>query len=83
MKKLLTALALAPMLLIGALAHAQTHSDKETKADIERHRAMAAVHEAAAKCLESGKGHDVCQKELQTACKGLGIGKYCGMRHAH
>ncbi|MFN7153903.1 MAG: hypothetical protein ACK4OE_09425 [Acidovorax sp.] len=83
MKKLLTALALAPMLLVGALAHAQGHSDKETKADIERHRAMAAAHEAAAKCLESGKGHDVCQKELQTACKGLGIGKYCGMRHAH
>ena len=83
MKKLLTALALAPMLLVGALAHAQAHSDKETKADVERHRAMAAAHEAAAKCLESGKGHDVCQKELQTACKGLGIGKYCGMRHSH
>ena len=84
MRKLLTALALAPLLLLGALAHAQdAHSDKETKADIERHRAMAAAHEAAAKCLESGKGHDTCQKELQTACKGLGIGKYCGMRHAH
>ncbi|MBU0747934.1 MAG: hypothetical protein KKB95_00950 [Gammaproteobacteria bacterium] len=83
MKKLLTALALAPLLLVGALAHAQAHSDKETKADAERHRAMAAAHEAAAKCLESGKGHDVCQKELQTACKGLAIGKYCGMKHAH
>ncbi|MNV85518.1 hypothetical protein D3C71_1794830 [compost metagenome] len=83
MKKLLTALALAPMLLVGALAHAQAHSDKETKADAERHRAMAAAHEAAAKCLESGKGHDVCQKELQTACKGLAIGKYCGMKHVH
>ena len=83
MKKLLSALALAPLLLVGTLTHAQTHSDKETKADAERHRAMAAAHEAAAKCLESGKGHDVCQKELQTACKGLGIGKYCGMRHAH
>lgn len=84
MKKLFTTLALAPLLLAGALAQAQgAHSDKETKADIERHRAMAAAHEAAAKCLESGKGHDVCQKELQTACKGLGIGKYCGMRHSH
>ena len=83
MKKLLTALALAPMLLVGALAQAQAHSDKETKADAERHRAMAAAHEAAAKCLESGKGHDVCQKELQTACKGLAIGKYCGMKHVH
>lgn len=83
MKKLLTALALAPMLLAGALAHAQAHNDKETKEDIARHRAMAAAHEAAAKCLESGKGEDICQKELQTACKGLGIGKYCGMKHAH
>jgi hypothetical protein len=71
------------MLLVGALAHAQAHSDKETKADAERHRAMAAAHEAAAKCLESGKGHDACQKELQTACKGLAIGKYCGMKHVH
>lgn len=83
MKKLLTALALAPLLLAGALAHAQTHSDKETKADIERHRAMAAAHEAAAKCLEGGKGEAVCMKELQAACKNLAIGKYCGMKHAH
>ena len=80
-KNLLASLALAPLLLAAALAHA--HSDKEIKADAERHRAMAAAHEAAAKCLESGKGHDTCQKELQVACKGLGIGKYCGMRHAH
>jgi len=85
MKKLLTALALAPLLLAGAAAHAKDdhHSEKEIKADAERHRAMAAAHEAAAKCLEAGKGHDTCQKELQTACKGLAIGKYCGMRHVH
>ena len=44
---------------------------------------MAAAHEAAAKCLESGKGHDACQKELQAACKNLAIGKYCGMKHSH
>ncbi len=53
------------------------------KKDITRHRAMAAAHEAAAKCLESGKTEEVCQKELQAACKGLAIGKYCGMRHEH
>ena len=51
--------------------------------DVQRHRAMAAAHEAAARCLESGKSEEVCQKELQTACKGLAIGKYCGMRHEH
>jgi hypothetical protein len=44
---------------------------------------MAAAHEAAAKCLESGKTEDACHKELQAACKGLAIGKYCGMRHEH
>ncbi len=59
------------------------HSTKETQEDIARHRAMAAAHEAAAKCLESGKKHDQCQKELQTACKGLALGKSCGMKHAH
>jgi hypothetical protein len=56
---------------------------KETQKDIARHRAMAAAHEAAAKCLESGKQHDQCQKELLAACKGLAIGKYCGMKHEH
>lgn len=37
----------------------------------------------AAKCLESGKKEEVCEKELQAACKGLAVGKYCGMKHAH
>jgi hypothetical protein len=83
MKSLLSALVLAPLLAFAAVAHAHDHSDKETKVDIERHRAMAAAHEAAAKCLESGKDHDQCQKDLQAACKSLAIGKYCGMRHAH
>lgn len=83
MKNFRTALALAPLLLAATLAQAQSHTDKETKADIERHRAMAAAHEAAAKCLESGKGQDACMKELQAACKNLAIGKYCGMKHAH
>ena len=44
---------------------------------------MATAHEAAAKCLESGKKNELCQKELQAAYKGLAIGKYCGMKHAH
>ena len=83
MKNPFATLALAPLLLAAALAQAQTHSDRETQADIERHRAMAAAHEAAAQCLKAGKGHDACMQELQTACKGLAIGKYCGMKHAH
>ena len=59
------------------------HTDKEIKEDIARHRAMAAAHEGAAKCLESAKKPDVCEKELQAACKGLAVGKYCGMKHVH
>ena len=69
-------------LLSAGTALAQ-HSAEETRQDIQRHRAMAAAHEGAAKCLESGKGEKVCMEELRTACKGLALGKYCGMRHAH
>ena len=85
MKSLLTVLmAAAVLLLSGAGAGAAgAHNDKETKEDIARHRAISAAHEGAAKCLESGKKEDVCNKELQAACKGLAIGKYCGMRHEH
>lgn len=79
MKPTLLAFALS-LLATAALAQ---HADKEIKEDIARHRAMAAAHEGAAKCLEAGKKEEVCMAELQTACKGLAIGKYCGMRHAH
>lgn len=69
--------------LAGAAFAADEHSAKEIKEDVARHRAMAAAHEGAAKCLESGKKPDLCEKELQAACKGLAIGKYCGMKHVH
>jgi hypothetical protein len=65
----------------GALA--QAHGDQERAVDIKRHRAMAAAHEAAAKCLESGQPEKACLEKLAKDCKGLGIGKYCGMRHQH
>jgi len=77
---------LLPLILCMASAAtfaAGTHSDKETKEDIARHRAIASAHEGAAKCFESGKKADVCHKELQAACKGIAIGKYCGMKHDH
>ena len=47
------------------------------------HRAMAEAHLNAAKCLESGKSEKECQAQLAKDCKGLGIGKYCGMKHKH
>lgn len=80
MRKVLLVLALGSLFAINSVAQ---HSAKETQEDVQRHRAMAAAHEAAAKCLESGKKPDVCQKELQAACKGLAIGKTCGMKHEH
>ena len=82
MKKSLLALLIIALTATFTVA-SQTHGDKEIKEDIARHRALAAAHEAAAKCLESGKKEEICLKELQTACKGLAIGKYCGMKHQH
>ena len=80
MKKMALALAVWSLFAMNAVAQ---HTAKETQEDVARHRAMAAAHEAAAKCLESGKKEEVCNKELQAACKGLAIGKYCGMKHVH
>ncbi|WP_374407697.1 hypothetical protein [Hydrogenophaga sp.] len=73
------------ILLLGfscSAAMAQ-HSDKDLKEDIQRHRAIAAAHENAARCLEARKAEEVCLAELLAACKGLAIGKYCGMKHQH
>jgi hypothetical protein len=79
-KKPFLILFAAAVLSTAALAQ---HSDQETQEDIARHRAMAAAHEGAARCLQAGKGEKVCMQELAVACKGLALGKYCGMRHAH
>jgi hypothetical protein len=82
MKKWLVALVSIALYATFSVA-AEKPLDAETKQDIARHRAMAAAHEAAAKCLEAGKPDTVCEKELQAACKGLAIGKFCGMKHEH
>jgi hypothetical protein len=71
------------LLGVAAGSGAQPHGDKERQEDARRHRALAAGHEAAAKCLESGKPEKECLEKLRQDCKGLGIGKYCGMRHQH
>lgn len=80
LKPWLLCLAVATGCSGAALAQ---HTDKERQEDAARHRAMAMAHDNAAKCLESTKPEDQCLKELQAACKGLGIGKYCGMKHVH
>jgi hypothetical protein len=82
MKKRLPALVSIALIATFSIA-VEAPLEKATKDDIARHRAMASAHEAAAKCLESGKKDEVCEKELQLSCKGLAIGKFCGMKHEH
>ena len=79
-----TALSIVVAMALSGAALAQSkHGSKEEEQDAKRHRALAVVHEAAAKCLESGKGEKACLEQLRKDCKGLGIGKYCGMKHQH
>lgn len=77
------ALSLFLLLPMGAFAQAAKKDDAHVKQDIAAHRTIAAAHEAAAKCLEAGKPEKECHAELAKACKGLAIGKTCGMRHRH
>jgi hypothetical protein len=80
MKKALLALVFIAQSATLSIAK---ESAEDTQKDVARHRAIAAAHTAAAQCRESGKDEALCTKELQAACKGLAIGKYCGMKHAH
>ncbi len=78
MKSLLT------LLLCAVALSAQAKEDPaQTKKEILQHRAIAAAHEAAAKCKESGKDEEICHAELAKSCQGLAIGKLCGMKHQH
>jgi hypothetical protein len=86
MPQILLTLLAAAAIAVSAPVSGQpdkTHTDRERKEDIARHRALAVLHEAAAKCLESGKPEKECLAQLARDCKGLGIGKYCGMKHRH
>lgn len=76
---------LAITLLLAAFSlSAQAKQDPaHLKAIIEQHKAIAAAHEAAAQCLASGKDEEACHAELTKACKGIAIGKLCGMKHKH
>jgi hypothetical protein len=73
----------AAAMALSAAAFAQKHGTKEEQEDAKRHRTLAVAHENAAKCLEAGKGEKACLEQLRKDCKGVGIGKYCGMKHQH
>ena len=87
MKTTALALTLAALAACGPSIAAEKKAAKDDPAhirkDIADHRAMADAHLNAAKCLESGKAEKDCQAQLEKDCKGLGIGKYCGMKHKH
>jgi len=61
----------------------KAHGAPEVQKDIANHRAMAEAHLQAVKCFESGKSEKECHGQLAKDCKGLAIGKYCGMQHRH
>jgi hypothetical protein len=85
--KTLAAVLLVAGLCVPCAALAAERAKKDdaahAKQDVLDHRAMAEAHLNAAKCLESGKPEKECQAQLAKDCKGLGIGKYCGMKHRH
>lgn len=55
--------------------------NQETRDDIAKHEKIAAAHTEAAKCLRASKPDEVCEGALLQACKGVAIGKFCGMKH--
>jgi hypothetical protein len=80
---LLTLALASPTAAQDAKKAKKPHGTDEVKEDIADHRAMAEAHLNAAKCLESGRSEKECLAQLAKDCKGLGIGKYCGMKHRH
>ena len=67
----------------NSAAPATSKEDSHRAEDVARHRQMARAHEEAARCLEAGTPEKQCHERLREACKGIGVGQYCGMRHAH
>ena len=51
--------------------------------DIMDHRTMAEAHRKAAECLEAKKPEKECRAQLSKDCKGVAIGKHCGMKDRH
>jgi hypothetical protein len=82
----LVAITLAATLGLGlglGIRFVEAKNDDHRKKDIATHRLIAKAHEDAAKCLEAGKEEKQCHDALAQACRGVAIGKYCGMKHAH
>ena len=84
MKSLTRVTAALALLAASAVIAAEKKADPaHVKKDVADHRAMAEAHSNAARCLEAGKPEKECHEQLARDCKGLAIGKYCGMKHRH
>ncbi|HYM47363.1 MAG TPA: hypothetical protein VES91_02705 [Burkholderiaceae bacterium] len=92
MRAILTDLLLAPIVALAQPAASAAKNsapaksskvDEHRNEDVARHRQMAKAHEEAARCLEAGTAEKQCHEQLRNACKGIAVGQYCGMRHAH
>ncbi len=87
MKQVIAMVAAGLLVLGGAALAAEKSARKDdpghVKKDVADHRAMAEAHLNAAKCLESGKTEKDCHAQLAKDCKGLALGKVCGMKHRH
>jgi hypothetical protein len=77
-------IACAGLLAVSGTAIA---AEKKIDAHVQKafadHMAMAQAHISVAKCLQAGTPEKQCHEQLAKDCKGLGIGKYCGMKHKH
>ena len=74
---------LAPVLVAWAATFCiagEIHSEKDTREDITRHRAIAAAHQKAARCISDKTDIALCLTGLKASCSGLGVGKYCGLK---
>jgi hypothetical protein len=83
MKYLLATMTFTLALTTTAWAGEKKDDPAHVKQDVANHRAMAEAHANAARCLESGKPEKECHAQLARDCKGLAIGRYCGMKHSH
>ncbi len=92
MKALLMVLLIAPVVAFAqatvpaaknSATTASSKVDAHRNEDVARHRQMAKAHEEAARCLEAGTEEKQCHARLRDTCKGIAVGQYCGMRHAH
>jgi hypothetical protein len=69
--------------LVAAQADKKKEKGHAAAEDIMDHRTMAEAHRKAAECLEAGKPEKDCRAQLAKDCKGVGIGKHCGMKDRH